>query len=245
MFIEDDGIRLHIELERPENAPSKLPLVIVIHGFTGHMEEPHILAAAKTFLSMGYAVIRAEMYGHGQSGGDFKDHTLFKWMTNAMTVIDYARSLPFVSDIYLCGHSQGGLTAMLAAGLKHEIIKGVIALAPAALIPEFARKGELLGLTFDPDNIPEALRSWNDKVLGNNYIRAAQMIRVEDYIDKFNGPVLIVQGTSDHPDLMKVSKEASERYKDCTYMEIEGATHCFDDYLPQMTEAVRTWMSRS
>ena len=39
MFINDDGIKLHVELEKPENAPEKMPLVIVIHGFTGHMDE--------------------------------------------------------------------------------------------------------------------------------------------------------------------------------------------------------------
>ena len=32
MFINDDGIKLHVELEKPENAKEKMPLVIVIHG---------------------------------------------------------------------------------------------------------------------------------------------------------------------------------------------------------------------
>ena len=49
-YIMDDGIRLHIKLDMPrkmpENAPAKCPLVIVIHGFTGHMEEEHILAVS-------------------------------------------------------------------------------------------------------------------------------------------------------------------------------------------------------
>ena len=155
MYISDDGIKLHVELEKPENAPDKMPLVIVIHGFTGHMEEDHIVAAAKACREQGYATLRAEMYGHGQSEGAFKDHTLFKWISNAIAVIEYARSLDFVTDIYLCGHSQGGLNVMLAGGMKHEIVKGIIELAPAAMIPEFSRKGSLLGIDFDPDNMPD------------------------------------------------------------------------------------------
>ena len=123
MYISDDGIKLHIELEMPEKAPDKVPLVIVNHGFTGHMEEDHIVAAARACREKGYATLRVEMYGHGQSGGDFKDHTLFKWISNLIAVIDYARSLDFVTDIYLCGHSQGGLNVMLVGGMKHEHIK--------------------------------------------------------------------------------------------------------------------------
>ena len=46
MVIMDDGIRLNAKLEKPAGYTdgTKVPLVIIIHGFTGHMEERHILA---------------------------------------------------------------------------------------------------------------------------------------------------------------------------------------------------------
>ena len=120
MYIMDDGIRLNAKLDMPENHGEKCPLVIVIHGFTGHMEERHIVAVSQTLNSIGYATLRVDMYGHGHSDGKFEDHTLYKWLTNALTVIDYAWNLDFVTDLYLCGHSQGGLTVMLAAAMKRE-----------------------------------------------------------------------------------------------------------------------------
>ena len=92
--------------EKAEKA-EKLPLMILVHGFTGDMEETHIRAVQRTANEEGFAVLRAEMYGHGQSGGSFGDHTLMKWISNILTVIDYARSLDFVSDLYLCGHDPG------------------------------------------------------------------------------------------------------------------------------------------
>lgn len=242
MYISDDEIKLHIELEMPEKAPDKVPLVIVNHGFTGHMEEDHIVAAARACREKGYATLRVEMYGHGQSGGDFKDHTLFKWISNLIAVIDYARSLDFVTDIYLCGHSQGGLNVMLVGGMKHEHIKGIIELAPAAMIPELAREGTLLGYDFDPENMPEELEVRPGRVLGDNYVRTAQMIHIEDAIDRYAGPVLIVQGTNDYPELMASAKYASERYRNCKYVEIEGSTHCYDGYLSEMTEAIKNWL---
>ena len=38
-YITDDGIRLNAKLNMPDRHGEKCPLVIVIHGFTGHMEE--------------------------------------------------------------------------------------------------------------------------------------------------------------------------------------------------------------
>ena len=248
MFITDDGIRLHIELDLPEEYEqgSKYPLMIVIHGFTGHMEEPHILAVAGACRENGFAVLRAEMYGHGQSEGSFREHTLFKWMTNVMTVIDYARSLDFVSDLYLCGHSQGGLLVMLAAALKRDVTKGIIPLSPAAMIPETARRGEVLGTTFDPDHVPEELVSkeggW---VLSGNYVRAAQMIHVEEAIDRFDGRVLVIHGDADESVPFEVGVKAAQRYRNAKLVCIPGDTHCYDHHLDQVTAAVGRWCAET
>ena len=108
MYLTDDGIRLNIKIDRPQKPADRSPLGIVIHGFTGNMEERHIIAVSKMLNETGFATLRVDMYGHGSSEGKFFDHTLFKWMNNALTVIDYARELEWVTDIYLCGHSQGG-----------------------------------------------------------------------------------------------------------------------------------------
>ena len=240
----DDGIRLNAKLDMPEKQPEKCPLVIVIHGFTGHMEERHIVAVSKTFNELGYATLRVDMYGHGNSDGKFEDHTLFKWMTNALTVIDYARGLDFVTDLYLCGHSQGGMMVMLAGAMKHDVIKGLIPLSPAWMIPEGARKGTLLGQDFDPDHVPEVLINWDGRKLKGNYVRVAQTIRAEDAIDRYTGPVLIVHGDKDEAVPVEYGIKAAERYKDCKLVLIPGDTHCYDHHLDQVLDAIREWMPR-
>ena len=242
MEIMDDGIRLNAQLDMPKKMGTKCPIVVIIHGFTGHMEEKHLTAVSAMMNEIGFATLRVDMYGHGKSGGSFHDHTLYKWLTNALTVIDYARGLPFVSDVYLCGHSQGGLTVILAGAMKREIIKGVIPLAPACMIPALARSGGLLGAAFDPDHIPEELNVWNGWILGGNYVRVAQTIRVEDAIDRYEGPVLIVQGDRDDPGLKQSAIDAAKRYKHCDLVMIPGDTHCFDYHLDQMTDAVKQWL---
>ena len=120
MVILDDGIRLNAILDRPENSPEKQPLLVIIHGFTGHVMERHILAFAKTANDLGIATLRVDMYGHGSSDGKFEDHTLYKWLSNGLAILDYARSLPFVSKLYVGGHSQGGLTTMLLGAMEQD-----------------------------------------------------------------------------------------------------------------------------
>ncbi len=242
MVIIDDGIRLNARLELPAHAEGKHPVAVIIHGFTGHMEEKHLEAVSAALNALGCATLRVDMYGHGKSEGRFHDHTLYKWLTNAMTVIDYARALPFATEVYLCGHSQGGLTAILAGALKHDVISGIIALSPACMIPDLARKGGLLGTSFDPDRIPDELKVWNDWTLGSNYVRVAQTIHVEEAVDRFTGPVLVVQGGADDPALIRSAAAAAERYKNARLVMIENETHCYDNHPEKMTEAVADWM---
>ena len=140
-YIEDDGIKLHLKLDMPEGYTEgmKCPLAIVIHGLTGHMEETHIIAVSETFQRLGIATLRAEMYGHGKSGGAFEDHNLFRWLNNAMTVVDHAKTLDFVTEMYICGHSQGGVTTVMLAGMMPEIFKGSSAAwaAKTRVVPVF------------------------------------------------------------------------------------------------------------
>ncbi len=242
MFITDDGIRLHMKLDMPQGPVERCPLVIVIHGFTGQMEERHLTALVEMFNEIGCAALRVDMYGHGASGGEFRNHTLFKWLTNAMAVIDYARGLDFVTGLYLCGHSQGGLTVMLAAALKHDVIRGIMPLSPATNILDSARHGCLFGSSFDPDRIPEEIRSPDGWILGGNYLRVAQMIHVEDAIDRFNGPVLLVHGDEDETVPAQCSIDAAGQYRNARLHLVPGDTHCFDRHLDEAVDAVRAWM---
>lgn len=244
MYILDDGIRLNAQLDMPAHFSGKCPLVILIHGFTGHMEERHILAFARMFNEIGCAALRVDMYGHGLSGGAFRDHTLYKWLTNALTVIDYGRSLPFVTDVYLAGHSQGGLTVMLAAAMKRDVIRGLMPLSPGIVIPECARRGEVLGVRFDPDHVPGELVFKEGAVLGGNYVRVAQTIRVEEAIKAYRGPVMLVHGSGDMTIPVQCSMDAQKAYARAELAIIPKDTHCYDLHLDLAVDALRGWMLR-
>ena len=243
MFFEIDGVRLNAKLELPDSEEEKSPLLILCHGFTGHMEEPHILGAAGAARAAGYAVLRVELYGHGHSGGSFRDHNIRIWVEELVQIIDRMRRLDFVSRIYLSGHSQGGLAVMLAAAERKDAVAGLIPLSPAWMIPGASRLGNMLGHPFDPDNIPEEIPLENGLILGGGYVRVAQSIEVEPAILAYEGPVLIVHGTADETVPYPFAEQAAALYKHCTLVPIEGDTHCFDLHLEAMTKAVQDWLA--
>ena len=243
-WIEDGDIKLNTQLELPENQNGNVPLLILIHGLTGHMEEPHLIALKNALLAEGFGVLRAEMYGHGSSGGRFFDHDLYRWIDNVLAVIDYARKIEGVSDLYLAGHSQGGLTVMMAAGMKREQLKGLIALSPAVMIPDDARNGILLEHTFDKDLVPESIQLDEDHVLSGNYLRIAQSIYPEQVAPNYKGPVLVIQGEADETVPVKVAEEAAKLYEHSELVIIPGDTHCYDYHCDEMVSAAVTWLKK-
>ena len=237
----DDGICLSAVLERP--GTERCPLVIVLHGFTSAKDRPHTLAACEAMRAAGFATLRFDLYGHGESGGEFRNHTLYKWVSNTFAVLDYVRTLDFVTEIYLSGHSQGGLTAALAGGMAPDLIRGLILRAPAFMIPEGARNGILLGRTFDPMHIPDEMDVIKGLKLGGSYIRVAQTVHVEDAIKRFPGPVLLIQGAEDDLVPPEDSVRAAGEYQNCRLEMIHGETHHFDRYPEKMRTVIREWLT--
>lgn len=242
MLISDDGIRLSAVLEKPEGA-EECPLAILLHGFTSAKNRPHTLLTAEAMREAGFATLRFDLYGHGESGGAFRDHTLYKWIQNTMAVIDWARANGF-SKICLSGHSQGGLVAALAGAMEADRICGLVLRAPAFMIPQGARDGKLLGYSFDPEHIPDAVPVIKGLELDGNYVRVAQTIRAEEAMDRYRGPVLILHGDQDDTVPPDVSREAARRYANCELALIPGETHHFDRCPEQARETIREWMRK-
>ena len=230
-YFPSGGIRLHYKLDLPgDEAGSRFPLVLVIPGLTGHMEEPHITAIADALPLSGYACLRAELYGHGMSGGSFHDHNLFLWALEIMDLIDYVRKMDSVSEIYLCGHSQGGTAAVLGAGLKPDALDGLILLAPAMLMKENAMTGGFPEKFFDPERIPDETLVFDD---------------FDDAIRLYgNRPVLVVHSKTDELVPFRYGEETAAAYQNAELVSIEADDHCFETHIDLVTGAMVRFLDK-
>jgi len=241
-FIQNDGRQIHCKLEYPESIKTeedKCPLMIWVPGFTGHIEESHMVGIAKHVVGLGYAVMRVELYGHGKSDGDFSNHTILKWIDQMLTVVDYAVKLPFVTDLYLAGHSQAGLLTIILGAMEQDRVKAILPLAPAIVIRDAANEGNMFAAEFDPKKIPDVVDMGDGRTLLSNYFRVAQLLPVEECIRRFEKPVLIIHGDADEAVPVEYAYEAAKQYKNCTLKILNGDTHCYDYHLDEACEAIR------
>lgn len=177
-------------------AGARVPLVILMHGFTGSQNEPVIRSAAQSLQDAGIASIRFDFNAHGASSGQMIDMTVPNQIEDAQAIYDYARALPFVSTIGLAGHSQGGVVAAMLAGQLGDDVAALVLLAPATNIPDDARAGRVLGARFDPANPPESISLYGLQ-LGRDYLLTAQTLPIREVPAQFTGPVSLIQGEAD------------------------------------------------
>lgn len=236
--IKREGLTLRGDLALPQK--DSYDIAIIMHGFTGNRKGELLAVLTDALLEKGIASLRFDFNGHGDSDGVLEDMTVLNEIADAKAVLDYVRSLEHVQNIYLIGHSQGGVVASMLAGYYPEFIKKVVLLAPAATLKDDAIKGECQGTVYDPSHIPDQVVV-NGKTIGGFYFRIAQLLPIYETAAHYTGEALMVHGDQD----TIVDKIASERYVHAfpnNHLCIQkGADHGFSE--PQMRQkAVQTVM---
>ena len=182
----------------------KYPLLVLCHGFGGDKEGKLFDCLVDSLNKKGIAVLRFDFNGHGKSEGNFEDMTVPNEIEDAKCILRYASSLPWVSEIALGGHSQGGVVSamtsgQLAAKPEQDIkpISAVVLLAPAAVLRDDALRGNTFGKMYDPKNPPAKIEMWGGKCLGGNYIRTAVCLPIYETAKNYQGPECILHGDAD------------------------------------------------
>ena len=129
--LKRDGLTLRGELVVPEK--DSYDIAILMHGFTGNRNGELLTALADALLEKGVASVRFDFNGHGDSDGKLEDMTVLNEIADAKVILDHVRSLEHVRNIFLFGHSQGGVVASMIAGYYPEVFKKVI--LSARLLP--------------------------------------------------------------------------------------------------------------
>jgi len=132
-------------LTMPEGEGKKYPAILLISG-SGEQDRDENIAGHKPFLVIadhlsrrGFAVLRVDDRGVGASSGNPLTATTADFVTDVKTSINFLKSHAVVDPdkVFLVGHSEGGLIAiMTAADLKKELAGIVLLAAPGVPMHE-------------------------------------------------------------------------------------------------------------
>lgn len=207
-------------LYKPENITKKLPLLILSHGFSSNH---HLLTYyAENIAKDNILCYAFDFRGGGpdiESDGTMEESSVLTEVDDLNVVINELSSLEIVdsSNIYLLGHSQGGLVSAITATQNN--IKALFLLAPAYNIPIVMRQMEL----------PPKKQPINFFVgfFTRKYVIDARKIQIYEDVRQYTGRVHIFHGTMDRLVPIQYSKEALKHYKNADLTVIENEKHTF------------------
>ena len=176
----------------------------------------------------GFITVRFDFDGCGKSDGDFDEMTIPKEIEDAHAVYEYCNILSYISEISLLGHSMGGVVASLLAAEMGSKIKSLILLSAAATIEEQAKEGKILGVQFDPENIPDYIEI-SDLKLGKDFIKTAQNLEMFLKASQYTGPVCIIHGRMDEVVKYSYSEEFQKIYSDRELYLLDNEDHVYSE----------------
>lgn len=224
------GIATDITLPKgfdPETG--KCPMVILMHGIFSSGNIVPMPALARELADAGIASIRFDFGGHWRSEGEMQHMTIGKEIEDALALWEYVKTLPYVSEISLLGHSQGGVVASMTAGIlesRGEKPAGLVLIAPGSVVQDACRNGRFFGAEFNPADPPEYVKCFGIMKLGREYILSTQELDIYGTAKAYTGPVRLIHGSKDTIVPMSCSEKFVETYGNRSELiVVEGENH--------------------
>ncbi|MBN8966480.1 MAG: alpha/beta hydrolase [Rhizobiales bacterium] len=125
LTFDSDGISLSAVLHIPDtyNGHDKIPAFIVLHGFMGSKDESHAELQAKMVEGWGYAALRFDFRGLGDSGGRRGYVLCEEQVADTRNAISWLATRPEIDPkrIGLIGHSFGAAVSVYTAGVDERV----------------------------------------------------------------------------------------------------------------------------
>lgn len=204
-----DGLKIRGILSYPTNGHTPWPAVVLLHGFTSHKDEDLIISngvgmfhyTAVRFNEGGFASLRFDFRGHGESDGAFEDLTIADLVSDTLAAVSFLAKQKEVDDnrIGLLGQSLGGLIVAYTACRDRRIKIAVLWNTPSNPFHTFSsilcrhslrevfQRGRISFSWEDKGEFSLKSRFFHDLVVSSPLVEIA----------KFHGPLMVVVGTKD------------------------------------------------
>jgi pimeloyl-ACP methyl ester carboxylesterase len=195
-----DSRRIAMRIRQAADA-SRRPLLVWLGGYRSDMNGTKALEIDRYAERQGLGCLRFDYSGHGESGGDFTEGTISRWVEEALAVIQWTQP----ADILLVGSSMGCWIALrLVERLKASAIpiRGLVLIAPA---PDFTSDLIEPGLTSAQKQMLQDKgyfeRSFDDgqtrESMTRKFLDDGRQNRVLTGVIDISCPVHILQGMQD------------------------------------------------
>lgn len=206
-------------------------LAFVLHGLASDMNHQAVQTAKHALLNNGYVVITFDArYSLGKSHGDVSNVSLYTFLEDLKTVINWTKKQPFYREPFaIAGHSLGGATAILYAH-NNDNIKFLIPIAPVISGQQWE--------TSCMKNMPDFCEQWkekgyyeyklNEKSANISYsvIESTKSYNALNLIDNITAPTLLITAEKDRVIEEKDVQKLADKMK-AKIVKITQSSHNF------------------
>ena len=227
-----DGQRVGGRLYHPEGE-GPFPTIVFVPG----MGMNYYLYAElfENINSEGIAVAAFDCRGNAPtssvSDGKFSEMTPTSLKKDIMEVTDFISAYQMVDseNLFIMGHSLGGLNSALVAAENPDLFKGMIGYDPAYQMPDESRK------LFSEE--PETY-IFDGAEIGEPFAKELMAIDLTESIKSYDGNTIILTGTGEAiysiaPEIMEAAAEALPNGE---LIVVEGADHGFNEHLKELVQ---------
>lgn len=229
------GLKLAAVMHRPKGR-GLFPGVIVLTGFGMNKDDLHVRQLCEDLASSGFAAIRFETAGMGESEGGVEEFLLTNYYNDVDVIYEYFSGLDFVDTerIGMVGHSLGAVVTLLYAAKNPLTIKVLCAISPPS--------------TFSTVHLDISIEEWKEqgfypkqKPTGESvhipyaFVEDADKAEVLELVRNLTQPKLIIVGSDDKvvdpEDTKEIYDHAAEPKE---LAEIEEIGHMYKKYPEQV-----------
>lgn len=219
------------------NGRSRVPAVLLLHGFAGHKTEIHrmFVKLARQLTAQGIACLRFDFRGSGDSAGEFEDMTIRSQIADALEAVKFLGRHKRVNSkrLAVVGFSLGGAIAAHLVGREKAGVKSLVLIAPVAegpgILDELATPEAVASLA------QTGLTDYFGNLVGVQFIRQFAEIKPLREVVKARCPVLLIHGEKDemvpveHGDLYERALQSPKRM--VRKVIVPNADHTFNKHL--------------
>lgn len=222
-----------------------VPGVVFLHGFTGDRMESHwmFVKCARALCRAGFASLRFDFYGSGESAGDFSEASFESEIGDAVSAVEFLRRKTAVDPrrLALIGLSLGGA---VAASIAHRV--NAQALVLWAAVSRFCEVRAAAEQMIKPIPGGNGVVEYNGHAVSLKFLGDSEDPDPLRQIALFRQPTLIIHPGND----LYIPQSAPQDYLDAAGATVKqkvivpGADHTFSslDWERQVIQESVNWL---